>query len=138
MAVQRIVARGVDVTDAGIDVKDAGYTDLVVHLASRPSRLEGEIADSSGRMSASEFVLVFSEDSRRWDVPDSRHVRRVAVSGGKFSVVGLPPGRYLVALAPAVDILEWADPVNLERLRPFAGAVTIADGSTVSVKLTPR
>jgi protocatechuate 3,4-dioxygenase beta subunit len=138
MAVQRIVARGVDVTDAGIDVKDAGYTDLVVHLTSRPSRLEGDIVDSAGRSAASDAVIVFSEDSRLWTIPDSRHVRRVSATSGKLNLSGLPPGRYLVAVAPEFDVLEWADPLNLERLRPYAGSVALADGTTTTVRLTVR
>jgi hypothetical protein len=54
---------------------------------------------------------------------------------GRFVVPNLSPGSYLVALASDVDDALWQTAAYLDRFRPNAQRVAIADGETKSVTL---
>jgi hypothetical protein len=136
LALDRVMSRGMDVTDEGIDVRDASHSNIEVHLTSRPSRLEGEVIGLD-RQPVNRLIVVFSEDPRWWTTFESRRVVLASGTSGKFVVTGLPAGRYLVAIGRNFDT-NWADPVKLERMRATAASVTIADGATSSVTVRQR
>jgi hypothetical protein len=58
-----------------------------------------------------------------------------AGADGSFRVSPLPAGTYLIAVVDDLVDGEWAEPENLERLRPLATKVTVAEGELKTVTL---
>jgi hypothetical protein len=57
---------------------------------------------------------------------------------GAFEVTGLPAGEYVAVAVPDLDRAMWADPVRLERLRPFATPFSVSDGATATIALAVK
>ena len=82
------------------------------------------------------MALVFPEDQQRW-TPLTRTIARVRPDQqGRFSFVGLPPGRYLVAAVDYLQSGQERDARTLERLRACATAVALAENATQNVTVT--
>lgn len=134
-----VLLDGRDVTDTVLDFETYQGKSLDVVVTQTATELRGSVADASGRAVTNYVAIAFAEDSQRWSLL-SRHIASVrSDQQGRFSVRGLPPGRYRVA---AVDYLPSGlerDPKILERLRGSALAVTLPEGAThnVTVTLTP-
>jgi hypothetical protein len=130
---------GRDVTDTLLDFETYQGKPVEVLVTQAATEISGSVADASGRAVTNYVAIAFAEDSQRW-TPLSRHIASVrSDQQGRFSVRGLPPGRYRVA---AVDYLPSGlerDPKILERLRGSALAVTLSEGAAqnVTVTLTP-
>jgi len=84
----------------------------------------------------SAFVaLVFAEDPARW-TPASRFiVRAQSEADGRFSIIGLPAGRYRAAALDALDYGDERDPELLSRLKSKAAPIAIRDGESVTLTL---
>lgn len=127
----RVVVGGIDVTDSGMDMRQAA-SGVTVELSTKPAVLDVAIQTSSGRP-ASGAVVVFSEDAQLWTLVASRHLLLRAATGAPIRVNSLPPGRYLVAPISTADRSNWADPAFLARLRQAATSVTLIAGETRAV-----
>jgi protocatechuate 3,4-dioxygenase beta subunit len=130
---------GRDVTDTLLDFETYHGKAVEVLVTQTATDISGRVTDASGRAVTNYVAVAFADDPQRW-TPLSRHIASVrSDQQGRFSVRGLPPGRYRVA---AVDYLPSGlerDPKILERLRGSALAVTLSEGATqnVTVTLTP-
>ena len=82
-------------------------------------------------------VVIFPEDPRRWEAPlDERYVRSVvADTAGRFSVTGLPVGRYHVATVIAQAEGQGAIVPDLALLIPRATPVTLGEGDVRSIDI---
>ncbi len=84
-------------------------------------------------------MIAFSEDSRLWTKYLSRYVATaLPAADGGFTVVGLPPGRYLAAAVAQLEPGQWANPVNLEKLRRLATPFAVTDGEAKVLTLIRR
>ena len=83
-------------------------------------------------------AVVFPHDQQRWTSLTRAIASARPDQQGRFSIRGLPPGRYLVAAVDYLQAGQERDPKTLERLRTRATAVTLAEGATqnVTVPLT--
>jgi hypothetical protein len=52
-----------------------------------------------------------------------------------FSLKGLPPGRYLAAVVPALENGLQNDPAVLEQLRPHGRTFSLAEGQVLNLNL---
>lgn len=131
-----VLLDGRDVTDTALDFETYQGKPLEVVVTQTATEISGRVADASGRAVTNYVAVAFAEDSRRW-TPMTRGIVSVRPDQqGRFSIRGLPAGRYLVA---AVDYLppgQERDPRTLERLRSGAAAVALAEGATQDVTLT--
>jgi hypothetical protein len=131
-----IIARGQDVTDAGLETVQDNVPGVEIQLTTKPTNVVGDVTDINGAATRDYAVVIFADDSRTWTHRRTRFVVSARpAADGRFTVRGLPAGRYLaVALAQLVDG-QWADPENLERLRTLAVPFALADGEARSLKL---
>jgi hypothetical protein len=108
---------------------------LVVTLTDRLTELTGAVRDGRGQPLADYVLVVFSEDTRLWGA-QSRHVQTTRPNqNGTFSIKGLPPGRYLAAVVPALENGLQNDSAVLEQLRPRARGFSLSDGQMLNLNL---
>ena len=133
--IKSIAVGPTDVTDGAFELRGTEQiTNARIVLTDRVSELNGTVT-LRNRDAKDYSVVVFAEDSTRWNFP-TRFVRmtRPASQGG-FTLRGLPAETYLVAAVDYLEEGEWQDPEFLERLRESATRVTLRDGETKTVGL---
>jgi hypothetical protein len=117
-----ILQRGRDVADTGLDVpanQDVGGVEIV--LTDRASEISGAVTDEQGQPVADYTVVVFPEDPAKW-IEGSRLLSRTRPDqNGRFTVRGLPPGKYC---AMAVEYVAQGDSNDPEWLRSVSPHVT--------------
>jgi protocatechuate 3,4-dioxygenase beta subunit len=135
-ALKSITIDGADITDAAYDFKPGvNVSGLVVTLTDRLTELTGAVRDGRGQPLADYVLVVFSEDTRLWGA-QSRHVQTTRPNqNGTFSIKGLPPGRYLAAVVPALENGLQNDSAVLEQLRPRARGFSLSDGQMLNLNL---
>ena len=131
-----ITVDGTDITDGVYDFKPGNnVTGLVVTITDRVTDLTGAVRDARGQPVTDYVLVAFSEDTKLWG-PQSRYVQTTRPNqNGTFSIKGLPPGRYLAAVVPALENGLQNDPAVLEQLRPRARGFSLSDGQTLNLNL---
>lgn len=131
-------ARGLDITDAGLDADIDDVVEVELRLTTHPATVSGVVQDEEGVRVRRGSVLIFSESAERWSTPLSRYVQTAEVSNGEFSIMGPPSGNYLIVAVSQLADGEWAEPANLEKLRATATAFKLGDGEHKALTLTIR
>jgi protocatechuate 3,4-dioxygenase beta subunit len=132
-ALAAITYRGADITDTPINLRE-DIDGVEIVLTNRITELNGAVTDADNRTVPDSVIVVYAEDASRWGRSRCLATARPD-QNGRFSVRGLPPGKYL---AVAVDYVEGGDPNDpeyLERMRSRATKVTLADGLPQWVEL---
>ena len=131
-----ITMDGIDITDAAYDFKPGNnMTGLVVTITDRVTDVTGAVRDARGQPATDYVLVAFSEDTKLWG-PQSRYVQTTRPNqNGTFSIKGLPPGRYLAAVVPALENGLQNDPAVLEQLRPRAQSFSLSDGQMLNLNL---
>lgn len=103
---------------------------IVVTLTGQPSRMRGELRTPSDAPAAGYLVIAFSADPSRWSLaPTVFGIDRTG-DDGRFTMHGLVPGDYLVAVVRGEPAIGAA---QLEALRSTATPVTVPDRPTEAV-----
>jgi protocatechuate 3,4-dioxygenase beta subunit len=135
--VERVQLQGRDVLDEGLDVS-ADVHGIEIAITSKVTTLAGTVIDAKGASTAGD-VIVFAENSELWDRPSARFVKTAHSSADQgFRLTALPPGRYLAVAVADLDEFEWANPVNLEKLRAGATLIVLGKGEKQSVTLVRK
>jgi hypothetical protein len=112
-----------------VDFRGGGESKLLrIVLTSRTASVEADVYDA-GTPDVHARVIVFAEDERRWRVPSRFVATAFADNGGKATVQGLLPGKYLAAAVEHAEDGAWGDPDFLRRLRSGAATVTLTEAS---------
>ena len=127
-----------DVTDAPFaaprGAADVNGTEVI--LSRTGARVTGEATTADGAAAQEVTVIVYAENAALWG-PGSRFVRATRPDDrGRFSVPGLPPGRYRVAAVPLVTEGQWEDPAFLQSLERASLRIELNEGMVETVKLT--
>ncbi|HET9468991.1 MAG TPA: carboxypeptidase-like regulatory domain-containing protein [Vicinamibacterales bacterium] len=135
-ALKSITIDGADITDAPYDFKPGvNVSGLVVTLTDRLSEITGNVRDARGQAVMDYVLVAFPEDAKLWG-PQSRYVQTTRPNqNGTFSIKGLPPGRYLAAVVPALENGLQNDPAVLDQLRPHAHSFSLAEGQMLNLNL---
>ncbi len=135
-ALKTITLDGADITDAPYDFKPGNsMAGLVITLTDRLSEITGSVRDGRGQPVADYVLVAFPEDTKLWGA-QSRFVQTTRPNqNGTFSIKGLPPGRYLAAVVPALENGLQNDPAVLEQLRLRARNFSLAEGQTLDLNL---
>jgi hypothetical protein len=140
-AIKAVLHGGVDVTDTGIDfVPGQTVEGLTVVFTRKLTELSGRIEGERGKPETDATVVVFAEDPARWTF-GTRYVRTTRPSQeGRYSLRGLPPHDYLVAVVKELEPGQWSDPEFLESLRAQASRITLHEGGNAvqDLKVVPR
>ena len=111
-----VTAGGRDVTDVAITIPATGISDAVVTFTDRPTEISGVFQDASGRPAPDYFLIAFSTDRSHWKV-GSRFIQQVRpATDGTFTVIGLPPGEYVLAATADLDPNDLSDTAFLDTL----------------------
>jgi hypothetical protein len=135
-ALKSITVDGVDITDAPHDFRPGStVTGMVITLTDRLSEITGTVRDTRGQAVADYVLVAFPEDPKLWGA-QSRFVQTTRPNqNGTFSIKGLPAGRYLAAVVPALETGLQSDPAVLEQLRSGARSFSLTEGQTLNLTL---
>ncbi len=127
---------GTDATDRAFEFRPGNnVTGVVITLTDRISEIAGTVRDSRGQPVADYVLVAFSEDNKLWGA-QSRYVQTTRPNqNGAFTIKGLPPGRYLAAVVPALENGMQNDPAVLEQLRAGAANFSLTEGQTLNLNL---
>ena len=134
-----VLLNGQDVIDEPTEFKGAEeVSDLVLVVTNKATELSGSVVDADSHPVHEYTVLVFPDDSRKWNRP-ARYVRAErAEKDGRFRIRSLPPGHYLAVAAAYLSEDRMQDPKFLESLRPEAAVVSLGEAESKSIRLTLR
>ena len=135
-ALKSVMLDGADISDTAYDFKPGNnVTGLVVTLTDRLSEITGNVRGPRGQPVVDYVLVAFPEDDKLWG-SQSRYVQTTRPNqNGTFSLKGLPPGRYLAAVVPALENGMQNDRALLEQLRTRAHGFSLAEGQTLNLNL---
>ena len=135
-ALKSITLEGADITDTAYDFRPGNnVTGMVITLTDRLTEFTGNVRDVRGQTVTDYVLVVFPEDAKLWGT-QSRFVQTSRPNqNGTFNIKGLPPGRYLSAVVPALENGLQNDPAVLEQLRPRARGFSLTEGQMLNLNL---
>jgi hypothetical protein len=129
---------GTDVTDTGIDFRNADVDGIDLVLTQQKTDLSGLVTDGRGNRVTNATVVAFADDSEKWS-PAGGMVRRAELDqDGRYRIERLRPAEYLVIAVDELEPNEEFDPELLEQYRRLGTRITLHDGETrtLDLKLT--
>ncbi len=131
---KRVRREGVDVTDTPLDFS-SDIDELEIELTQKATMVSGGVADDRGAVVLDATVVVFAEDPAKWG-QHSRFIESARPDQqGRFTIRGLPPGRYVAIAVGYLEPGEEHDPDVLEEWRQRGTVFTLSDGETHAVDL---
>ena len=132
-----VLLDGKDVTDTVLDFGTAYAGKAVeVVLTQRRAQLNGGVTNDRGQPATNYVVVLFPEDEAEWTKSSSRFFGTARPDQqGRFTINGLPAGRYLAAAVEYLEAGENRDPEVVARLRGSATAIELPEGESRSVTL---
>jgi hypothetical protein len=134
-SLKAVLLEGTDVTDTPLEFAALAGKPMEIVLTQRRAEVSGTVTDNRGEMTRDFVVVLFPDDEEQW-TPFSRFIATGRPDQeGRFTLPGLPPGRYLIA---ALDYLAPGDERNpdaLARLRAGATSFSLSEGESRSVSL---
>jgi hypothetical protein len=129
-----VFVEGRDATDQAVEIRSS-IEGVNVIFTDRVTAIAGLVRDGSDPAEAGLTVIAFSADAALW-YPQSRHIQaaRTNATGG-YSIRGLPPGDYLLAVVDEVEQGEWFDPAFLEQVTESASKTRLGEGEQRTVEL---
>lgn len=136
---KQVLWRGSDVTDIPIDMDYGQIMDgFEVILTDVYTTVSGTVELEARDLAQAYAVIVFSASSLNWTT-GSRYVRLTYLDDkGTFSIRGLPPSQYYVAVTRDYDESDLGTPAVLDRLTRDAQMFRISEGERRRVSLSAR
>ena len=130
---KRLEIDGREVTDMIVDVSTSGTTATGrIVLTDRVAEVNGTVALGG---SPRAHVVVFADDQARWTYP-SRFLKATRTDAeGRFSITGLPDGRYRAVAVNYLEADEFQDPAFLEQVRKLGTEIRLVEGESRTIKL---
>ncbi len=117
---------GRDVLDEPMEIRPGDEIENVrLTVTDRITELSGKVGDAAQSTSL-EWVLVFPVDKKHWWAGSSRFRSVRPDYDGAYTIRGLPPGTYVVAVVSDPAVLM--DPAKLAALAASGTRVTLAEG----------
>ena len=131
---KRVRRDGVDITDSPLDFS-IDVDDLEIELTDRFTTVSGSVSDDKNLVALDATVIVFADDPGKWG-PHSRFIEIARPDQkGRFTIHGLPAGKYVAIAVGYLEPGEERDPDLLEEWRPRGTAFTLSDGETRALDL---
>jgi hypothetical protein len=131
---KRVRREDVDVTDTPLDFA-TDVDGLEIELTQQLTTVSGGVSDDGGGVALDATVIVFADDSGKWG-PHSRFIESARPDQqGRFTIRGLPPGRYVAIAVGYLQPGEERDPDVLEAWRLGATPFTLSEGETHALDL---
>ena len=95
--IRSIRLNGVDVTDAGIDVKpNEDVSGLEVELTNKLTTISGLVTNARGEAVKDYSAIAFAQDREQWKAATRYQGSGRPDQDGRFKITGLPPGDYYI------------------------------------------
>src|SRR5262249_12902529 len=108
-ALKSAAVKGRNLLDVPIEFNSGEeYSPVEVVLTNQLTEITGVVVDGGNGPIIDYSLLVFPEDRALCRSPRLRWIRPDQT--GRFSVIGLPAGTYLMAIVDDVDDAQWSDP----------------------------
>lgn len=131
---KRVRREGVDVTDTPLQFA-TDVDGLEIELTQRLTTVSGGVSDDRGDAVLDATIIAFADDPGKWG-PGSRFIESARPDQqGRFTIRGLPPGRYLAIAVGYLEPGEERDPDLLEGWRQTATRFTLSEGETHALDL---
>ena len=99
-------------------------------MTERLTTVSGGVSDDRGGVALDATVIAFADDPEKWG-PHSRFIEIGRPDQqGRFTIRGLPPGRYLAIAVGYLEPGEERDPDLLESWRQGGTTFTLLEGET--------
>ena len=121
---------GRDTLDVPFEVQPGQpISGLTVTMTDQLTEIVGTVLDADGKPTSAYSMLAFSTEQALWTTAPRRvsGVARLS-SDGRYSITGLPPGEYYLAVLSDVRPGQLDHPAFLESLIASALKVTLAEG----------
>lgn len=122
-----------DLLDAPVEIAAGDrISDATLTFSDRKTEISGTLQTAEGRPAPEYVIIAIPADRERWQ-KDSRRLQLARPdTRGRFSIVDLPPGSYLLAALTDLDPNELNDRDFLEQVASVGVRVTLtAGGKTV-------
>jgi len=131
---KRVRREGVDVTDTPLDFA-TDVDGLDIELTQRLTTVSGGVSDDRGGVALDATVIAFADDPGKWG-PHSRFIESARPDQqGRFTIQGLPPGRYVAIAVGYLEPGEERDPDVLKAWREGGTPFTLSEGETQALDL---
>jgi hypothetical protein len=101
----------------------------------RLATVSGGVLDDRGGVALDATVIAFVDDPGKWG-PHSRFIESARLDQqGRFTIRGLPPGRYVATAVGYLEPGEERDPDLLEAWRQGGMPFTLSEGETHALDL---
>lgn len=125
---------GVDVTDTPLDFS-TDIDALEIELTQQVTTVSGGVSDEHGRVALDATVIVFADDPGKWAL-QSRFIQSARPDQqGRFTIRGLPPGKYVAIAVGYLESGEERDPDVLEKWRQRGTVFMLSEGETHAIDL---
>jgi len=131
-----VIVDGADVADVPFDPTRRGrVANVTLVLTDKVTDIGGVVTDGHGSLVESTTVMIVPEDLPAGVSP--QRFQRILRSDreGKFSVRGMPPGRYIAIAATSIDAGQQYDPSLAQRVRQRGHTFSVREGEKVSFEL---
>jgi hypothetical protein len=131
---KRVLREGIDVTDTPLDFA-TDVDGLEIELTQQLTTVSGGVSDDRGGVALDATVIAFVDDPGKWG-PHSRFIESARLDQqGRFTIRGLPPGRYVAIAVGYLEPGEERDPDLLEAWRQGGTPFTLSEGETHALDL---
>jgi hypothetical protein len=131
---KRVRREGVDITDTPLDFS-ADVDGLEIELTQQVTTVAGGVSDDHGDVALDATVIAFADEPSKWG-PHSRFIESARPDQhGRFTIKGLPPGRYIAIAVGYLEPGEERDPDLLEAWRRRGTPFTLSEGKTHALDL---
>jgi hypothetical protein len=124
-----------DFTEVPFDVPSGNkqIPGLQIVVTQKVGRISGELHDAEGRPTPEGTVVVFAENPDLW-TPGTRFIRSTRpASDGRFSLSGLPAGRYLAIAREFIPAGQWENREFLESVFQTGTRFTLDEGGSATL-----
>ena len=133
-AMKRVRREGVDVTDTPLDFS-TDIDELEIELTQQVTKVSGGVTDDKNGVALDAAVIVFADDPAKWG-PHSRFINSARPDQhGRFTIDGLPPGKYVAIAVGYLEPGEERDPDLLQEWRARGTSFTLSEGETHALDL---
>jgi hypothetical protein len=131
---KRVRRQDVDVTDTPLDFS-SDIDDLEIELTHQATTVSGGVSEDHNNVALDGTVVVFADDPAKWG-PHSRFIESARPDQqGRFTIHGLPPGKYVAIAVGYLEPGEERDPDLLQQWRPRGTSFTLSEGETHALDL---
>jgi hypothetical protein len=131
---KRVQREGVDVTDSPLDFS-TDIDGIEIELTQQVTKVSGGVSDDKNSVAFDATVIVFADDPAKWG-PHSRYINSARPDQqGRFTIHGLPPGKYVAIAVGYLEPGEERDPDLLQEWQPRGTSFTLSEGETHTLDL---